>query len=65
MRLGIMHQKILPHFQLRRDKRLIAHEVAEAAYPLRRLVADETGHGGLLSTWGSADTGLSGFHRIR
>ncbi|WRT67988.1 uncharacterized protein IL334_004963 [Kwoniella shivajii] len=29
MRLGIMTQKILPHFYLRRDKRLIAHELPE------------------------------------
>lgn len=27
MRLGVMYEKILPHFYLRRDKRLIAHEV--------------------------------------
>ncbi|WVR06532.1 hypothetical protein IAU60_003563 [Kwoniella sp. DSM 27419] len=29
MRLGIMTHKILPHFYLRRDKRLIAHELPE------------------------------------
>ncbi|WWC62806.1 uncharacterized protein I303_105404 [Kwoniella dejecticola CBS 10117] len=29
MRLGVMTQKILPHFYLRRDKRLIAHELPE------------------------------------
>ena len=29
MRLGVMYEKILPHFYLRRDKRLIAHEVCE------------------------------------
>ncbi|WVQ96545.1 hypothetical protein IAU59_003650 [Kwoniella sp. CBS 9459] len=29
MRLGIMTQRILPHFYLRRDKRLIAHELPE------------------------------------
>nr|XP_019012968.1 uncharacterized protein I206_02465 [Kwoniella pini CBS 10737]OCF51749.1 hypothetical protein I206_02465 [Kwoniella pini CBS 10737] len=29
MRLGVMTQKILPHFYLRRDKKLIAHELPE------------------------------------
>ncbi|KAK8858783.1 hypothetical protein IAR55_003013 [Kwoniella newhampshirensis] len=29
MRLGIVNQRILPHFYLRRDKRLIAHELPE------------------------------------
>lgn len=29
MRLGQIHQKLLPHFYLRRDKRLIAHELPE------------------------------------
>lgn len=28
MRLGIMYERILPHFYLRRDKRLIASEVS-------------------------------------
>ncbi|ORY30568.1 P-loop containing nucleoside triphosphate hydrolase protein [Naematelia encephala] len=27
MRLGVMYDKVLPHFYLRRDKRLIAHEL--------------------------------------
>ncbi len=30
MRLGNMYEKILPHFYLRRDKRLIAHEVQQS-----------------------------------
>lgn len=30
MRLGAVHNKLLPHFYLRRDKRLIAHEVGHA-----------------------------------
>ncbi|WWD18678.1 hypothetical protein CI109_103132 [Kwoniella shandongensis] len=29
MRLGVMNQRVLPHFYLRRDKRLIAHELPE------------------------------------
>lgn len=29
MRLGVVHQKLLPNFYLRRDKRLIAHELPE------------------------------------
>jgi hypothetical protein len=33
MRLGIMYEKILPHSYLRRDKRLIAHEVITSTCP--------------------------------
>ncbi|KAK1925843.1 P-loop containing nucleoside triphosphate hydrolase protein [Papiliotrema laurentii] len=29
MRLGVMHEKVLPHFYLRRDKRLIANELPD------------------------------------
>lgn len=29
MRLGQVYSKILPHFYIRRDKRLIAHELPE------------------------------------
>jgi SNF2 family DNA or RNA helicase len=29
MRLGQVYEKVLPHFYLRRDKRLIAHELPE------------------------------------
>ena len=35
MRLDIVYQKVLPHFYLRRDKRLIAHEASSPSiFPL-------------------------------
>lgn len=65
MRLGIMYDKILPSFYLRRDKRLIAHEVRAAErWSSFTLAAKQTRYGGFLPSCRAPNRSLPSTHRL-